>query len=314
MFIEFPRYSLVRGSIGALALALTLVACGGGGTPSSPAAGSGGDAENGISIGKNAHQSATGMSRDFASPTFDTHVTKLAANSGSVTTDLFHEPIAVSHLQDSLISAGVLPTPQVGSWYNVGGNKTVLTFVDGAKYFVTQDIDDAGEPLCSDGMESGTYTWDSVSGDFDLTNVIDITGDCGLTSTQGETYSATVTVGGNTLTLTDVEGSVPFTKVVDTNNPIVGSWYLNVVGGNETLITFIDESTYFVTQNIDEIGEPLCADGMESGTYTCNSATGNFSLTNAIDTTGDCGLTSMQGDVYSATVAVSENTLTLTDV
>ncbi len=78
---------------------------------------------------------------------------------------------------------------------------------------MTQDIDEIGEPLCSDGMESGTYTWDSVNGNFSLTNVIDTTGDCGLTSLQGDTYDATVTVSGNTLTLIDVEGSIPSTRV-----------------------------------------------------------------------------------------------------
>ena len=100
------------------------------------------------------------------------------------------------------------PATLVGSWYDVSGNKTLITFLDGINYFVTQDIDDVGEPLCSDGMESGTYTWDSSTGNFSLVNVIDTTGDCGLTSGQGETYAATVVVSGNTLTLTDsVEGS-----------------------------------------------------------------------------------------------------------
>jgi hypothetical protein len=53
-----------------------------------------------------------------------------------------------------------------------------------------------------------------------------------------------------------------------------------------------------------EIGEPLCSDGMESGTYTWNSETGEFNLTNVIDTTGDCGLTSMQGERFSQCVAL----------
>ena len=113
------------------------------------------------------------------------------------------------------------------------------------------------------------------------------------------------------MTLTDSEGSGPATKVVATDNPLIGSWYND--GENQTVITFIDETNYMVAQDIDEIGEPLCFDGMESGTYTWNSVTGEFSLINVDDTTGDCGLTSMPGELYNATITVSGDILTLTD-
>jgi hypothetical protein len=174
-----------------------------------------GDPTNGISIDDTAHLSATGiMSLDFSSPTFDAEVMNLVANGGQETpTTLIDESTALSHLQDSLDSAGLLPTPQVGSWYEASGNRSVITFLDGANYFVTQDVDNIGEPLCSDGMESGTYTWDSVNGDFSVANVIDTTGDCGLTSAPGEAYNATITISENTLTLTDFEGSFPLTRV-----------------------------------------------------------------------------------------------------
>jgi len=204
-------------------------------------------------------------------------------------------------------------TALVGSWLFDGTNKTVITFVDETNYFVTQDIDDIGEPLCSDGMESGTYTWDAVGGDFNLINVIDTTGDCGLTSVQGAPFSATVTVNGSTLTLTDSEGSFQLTKVIDANNSIVGSWYFSEPGGGETLVTFLDGINYFVAQDVDDIDEPLCSDGMESGTYTWDSASGNFNYTNIIDTTGDCGMTSKQGETGDATVTVSGSTLIFTD-
>ena len=271
-----------------------------------------GNPENGISIGDGAHESATGMSLDFSSSTFDTDVINLVANSGSVTTTLVDEAVALSHLRDSLESAGLLPETPIGSWHfsDIDTN-VVITFLDDTNYVVAQDIDENGEPLCSDGMESGTYTWSSATGEFSLTNVIDTTGDCGLTSMQGELYSATVTVSDNILTLTDDEGALPLTKVVAADNPLIGSWYSD--GDNQTVISFLDDANYMVAQDIDEIGEPLCSDGMESGTYTWNSATGEFSLTNTNDTTGDCGLTSMQGELYSATITVSGDTLTLTD-
>jgi len=272
-----------------------------------------GDPTNGISIHNDAHLSATGlMSLDFASATFDADVINLVANSGSVTTVLIDVSTALSHLQDSLDGAGLLPTPQVGGWHfsDIDTN-IVITFIDDTRYMVARDKLEIGDPLCFDGMESGTYTWNSVTGEITFTNVIDTTGDCGLTSVQGELYSTTVTVDGNTLTLTVDQEAVPVPRVVATDNPLIGSWYSD--GANKTVITFLDETNYMVAQDVDDVGEPLCSDGMESGTYAWNSATGEFSLANANDTTGDCGLTSMQGEIYSATITVSGDILTLTD-
>ncbi len=272
-----------------------------------------GDPTNGISIHNDAHLSATGlMSLDFASATFDADVINLVANSGSVTTVLIDVSTALSHLQDSLDGAGLLPTPQVGGWHfsDIDTN-IVITFIDDTRYMVARDKLEIGDPLCFDGMESGTYTWNSVTGEITFTNVIDTTGDCGLTSVQGELYSTTVTVDGNTLTLTVDQEAVPLPRVVATDNPLIGSWYSD--GANKTVITFLDETNYMVAQDVDDVGEPLCSDGMESGTYAWNSATGEFSLANANDTTGDCGLTSMQGEIYSATITVSGDILTLTD-
>jgi hypothetical protein len=78
---------------------------------------------------------------------------------------------------------------------------------------VARDKLEIGDPLCFDGMESGTYTWNSETGEFSVTNANDTTGDCGLTSVEGEIYSATVTVSEDVLTLTDDEGSFPIPRV-----------------------------------------------------------------------------------------------------
>jgi hypothetical protein len=272
-----------------------------------------GDPTNGISIDDTAHLSATGMSLDFSSPTFDAEVTNLVANSGSVTNVLIDEAAALSHLKNSLEAAGLLPDTQIGSWlYSDADTNLVLTFLDDTRYMVARDKLEIGDPLCFDGMESGTYTWNSETGEFSVTNANDTTGDCGLTSVEGEIYSATVTVDGNTLTLTDDEGAFPLTRVVAANNPLIGSWHFSDSDTN-IVITFLDDTRYMVARDKLEIGDPLCFDGMESGTYTWNSETGEFSVTNANDTTGDCGLTSVEGEIYSATVTVSEDVLTLTD-
>ncbi len=272
-----------------------------------------GDPANGISITAEAHTSATGLTLDFSSSTFDTDVTNLVANSGSVTTSLIDEATAVSHLQDTL--DGLI----IGSWYIPSDNKTLITFIDETNYYVTQEIG-AEEPLCSHGMESGTYTWNSVTGTFNLTNVIDTTGDCGLTSSQGETYTASLEISDNTLIGTDTEGTTQLSKVVDAANPIVGSWYIDEsnIGENKTLVTFIDDSNYFVTQEVDpdELTATLPSfHGMEVGTYTYDSVTGDIVFTNVIDTTGDSGFTSIQGEIWdNVTVNIINNQLMFTFV
>jgi hypothetical protein len=258
-----------------------------------------GDTSNGISIGPDAHLSAP-TSIDLSSPTFDADTANLVANSGAVNTTLISGTEAVAHLKDTLGDAGLRI---VGSWYIDSANKTLITFIDESNYFLTQDVDNIGEPLCSDGMEAGTYTWDSATGSLSLINIIDTTGDCGLTSTQGGTYDATAVIDGYTLNITDNEGTFSVSKVSDASNPISGGWYEE--SGNKTLITFVDATNYFVTQDVDDVGEPLCSDGMETGTYTWTSETGAFSLLNVIDTTGDCGLTSTQGETYNAIITVT---------
>ena len=96
------------------------------------------------------------MSLDFSSATFDTDVINLVANSGSVTTTLIDEAAALSHLQDTLASAGLLPTPQVGSWNSADiDTNFVVTFLDDTRYMVARDKLEIGDPLCFDGMESG---------------------------------------------------------------------------------------------------------------------------------------------------------------
>ncbi len=107
----------------------------------------------------------------------------------------------------------IQPKTIVGSWYILSNNKTLVTFIDDTNYFVTQEIG-VNEPLCSDGMESGTYTWDSSTGSISFTNVIDTTGDCGLTAAQGDIYNPiSASVVGNTFTINDPEGSFSLNAV-----------------------------------------------------------------------------------------------------
>ena len=72
-----------------------------------------GDAENGIDISPTAIASATGLNVAFDDTNFDTSVSNLVANSGSVTTTLIDAEPAASHLQETLFTEGVLERPPV---------------------------------------------------------------------------------------------------------------------------------------------------------------------------------------------------------
>ena len=251
--------------------------------------------------------------RDFITTIAHTPNTNIVSYIKRITNDPANPGFTWSN-KEVITIGGLTGQTLVGSWYIPSNNKTLITFIDETNYYVTQEIG-AGEPLCSHGMESGTYTWNSVTGAFSLTNVIDTTGDCGLTSSQDEVFTASLEISGNTLSMTDTEGTLQLSKVVDAANPIVGSWY--IVDENKTLVTFIDNSNYFVTQEVgpDELtATPPSFHGMEAGTYTYDSVTGDIVFTNVIDTTGDSGLTSAQGETYNnVTVTIINNQLTFTD-
>lgn len=70
-----------------------------------------GNAINGINISDEAHQSATGLTIDFASNSFDDSVSNLIANSGSILTTLIGGESALDHLAITLLEEGVTQAP-----------------------------------------------------------------------------------------------------------------------------------------------------------------------------------------------------------
>jgi hypothetical protein len=78
-----------------------------------------GDPFNGIEISTAAHNAATGLTVDFQSPTFDTDVANLVANSGSITTTLIDEATAIDNFKAAL---STLPIDWE-SYYNYADNR-----------------------------------------------------------------------------------------------------------------------------------------------------------------------------------------------
>ena len=104
-------------------------------------------------------------------------------------------------------------SPIVGAW--VFGDSTVADssaivafFANGTYLFGFDGPGNVGQP---DGMERGTYTWNSGTGAFVATTIVDTNGTAGLSNPAG---SVTVTISGNTLTYDDGTGPVTAYRVI----------------------------------------------------------------------------------------------------
>ena len=75
-----------------------------------------GDSSNGIQVSERAHAFAAGMSVDFNSSSFDSDVTELVANSGSVNTELIDDATAMAHLEATIASLETAPDIFTHQW------------------------------------------------------------------------------------------------------------------------------------------------------------------------------------------------------
>ena len=93
----------------------------------------------------------------------------------------------------------------VGSWF-IPGDPTTATFLAGSisgnvstgTYYSTEEEDDA--PFGYDGMERGTYSWNSSTKVLTATPITDTNGDTGLSSLPS---GFTATIAGNAMTVPD---------------------------------------------------------------------------------------------------------------
>ncbi len=194
----------------------------------------------------------------------------------------------------------------VGGWFidNAGQARSsaVITFLGNGYYFMAEDGDSVADPSGHDGMERGTYSWDSATGAFSAATLVDTSGEWGLSHPSGNTI---ITVLENTLT---ANGVLNFSRVANTTKSIVGSWFGQNLGQarSSVVITFLGNGNYFMAEDGDSVADPSGHDGMERGTYSWDSATGAFSATALVDTSGEWGISG-----FSGIISVSGNTLTV---
>jgi hypothetical protein len=111
---------------------------------------------------------------------------------------------------DQLVADG---SPIVGTWVvgdtTVADSSAIVTFFANGTYLQAYDGPaSVGQPK---GMERGTYTWDSVTGAFTATTLVDTNGTAGLSNPTG---SVTINVSGDTLTYTNLSGPGTAHRVV----------------------------------------------------------------------------------------------------
>ncbi|MCA4904860.1 MAG: hypothetical protein INH10_19680, partial [Rhodocyclaceae bacterium] len=185
----------------------------------------------------------------------------------------------------------------VGGWRLIDqpGKNAVITFTASGQYFLAEDQLFPGTPGGQNGMERGTYAWNSSTGSFQSSTLVDTNGEWGLSDTADPIVSAVISA--DTLTLSD--GS-KFSRLISSTNPLVGSWQVD-----QAVISFAADGAYFIAE--DSAGTPGGQNGMERGTYTWNPLTGAFSSTTLVDTNGEWGLShppfvtnvQVNGDVLS---------------
>ena len=83
-----------------------------------------GNADNGITLTSTAAASATGLTVDFGSTSFDSQVNNLVANSGSIVTSLIDGESALDHFQETLFEEGIVERPQAPSNPTTDGSET----------------------------------------------------------------------------------------------------------------------------------------------------------------------------------------------
>lgn len=191
----------------------------------------------------------------------------------------------------------------VGSWYISRAQKAqsdaVITFLANGTYVMGEDGNSKLYPSGKDGMERGTYKWNSKTKAVSFKTLVDTNGEWGMSHADFE--SATVT--DTKLTIVDEGG--PFTlKRVAGASKLVGSWYLKE-GGGYAVATFLPDGTYFLVQDGQKGGGGKS--GVERGTYQWNTKTKAFTRKVIVDTNGTWGFS----DNLKRTILIAGNKLTL---
>lgn len=194
---------------------------------------------------------------------------------------------------------------------------SVLVFRPDGTYHHMQVGDEADGGFT--GMERGTYSWNSGTGEFTSSVITDTNGEWGFSHGIAGVAGVIVSVGEDGLELVVPEEgpySLPRVERSETN-PLIGGWWFRDLAihgsiqeaGGDVVFAFLPDGRYFMCQD-GEADDDSGQDGLESGTITWNSETGDFSIVFVADTNGEWGL-SNQGPDPAITAGSDGNHLVL---
>lgn len=173
-----------------------------------------GNPDNGITITDAAKTVATQVDFELSIIDFESSsaVTNLVSNSGSSNTVLISQSEAVAHFEDTLVDEGesfVANSSIAGIWTNELTDNELLAFVffaDGT--YVHLEVDEQAPFDSGDvsGMEWGTYSRDSETGELTIAHTFDANGARGLTDSVNGQATFFAQVSGDVLTLQIDEG------------------------------------------------------------------------------------------------------------
>lgn len=251
----------------------------------------------------------------------------------AVTTDSYDKLLeSVKPSKDPATGVTVIPSI-VGTWYNFSingvpqafGTATTshITLFANGDYMQSQEVSDPSVGNAHPGVEHGTYSWNSSTGDLTFKSCdVDSNGSAGIfNGCPGSQQMRTITVNNGKLTI----NGVSTLDLLTSSNPIVGTWYArkengvasSVVSATALTLTFFENGDYVQTQAvIDPATTSNLTPSVQHGTYTWDQSTGAFTPTcPTLYTNPKSGLIPNGGCIAGTvlgtqTLTVSGNTLT----
>ncbi|MBK1882792.1 FecR domain-containing protein [Luteolibacter pohnpeiensis] len=224
--------------------------------------------------------------------------TVVTVSSGVVeVTDLMKDEVSTLTGDQTITieSSTLLSSPSiVGSWtFDNGAGGACLTFLPNGEFTYFEDGDSVENPGGQDGVERGTYSWNSDAGTLEVNVTLDTCGDWGFSSGVGTVSGISTVVSETSLNLESADGeSYGFSRISTGDTSLTGAWFRM---DNElmTVVSIESDGTYYLVQDDDVELNPGGQDGGEKGTISWNESTGLITSTVLNDTNGGWGLSDL---------------------
>ena len=178
--------------------------------------------------------------------------------------------------------AGITNAPiaviDAGTYRMIDGENFALLSLMGDGTFVYGENDLDVNSDTENGLEVGTYTFDSATQTLTFNATYDdntAEGESGI-ATIGTTTSFKISLSGNDLTLVTDEGNLTMSKMDFSANDYLGTWRYEEDNGNFAYLILMDDGVVFYGEK-DSIDENYPNNnGLEIGHYTFDSANNNI--------------------------------------